>query len=124
MHVPVEFLTALRRNGSLHDISVQANFPDRLPWPHVVRYMHAVTNRNRHLLQILGKTDSTESVDDVNDADEDPKFRSNRVVLLPMLFCVAKQALCMAPKTLFLGLLSTAFDEIGPITRCHKRLIQ
>jgi hypothetical protein len=114
MHVPIEFLTALRHNGSLHDIPVQANFPDRLPSPHIVRYMHAISNQNRHLLQILGRTDSTESVDGMKDADEDPKFRSNRVVRLPMLFCVAQQALQMAPKTLFLGLLSIAYDEIGP----------
>jgi hypothetical protein len=52
----------------------------------------------------------------MNDVDEDPKSRSNRVVLLPALFCVAWQALRMAPKTLVLGLLAAAFEEIGPTT--------
>jgi hypothetical protein len=128
LHVPNDFLIALRQNGSLHSVSVLAShphrFPHRNPLPQVVRYMQAVTNRNRQLSQILGQPASNKGVDGVNDEGEDPKPQSNRVVLFPTLFCVARQAPRMAPKTLFLGLLSTAFDEIGPTATRRKRRIE
>jgi hypothetical protein len=128
LHVPNDFLIALRQNGSQHSVSVLASRPQRLPHriplPQVVCYMQAVTDRNRQLSQILGQPASNKGVDGVNDEGEDPKPQSNRVVLFPTLFCVARQAPCMAPKTLFLGLLSTAFDEIGPMATRRKRRIE
>jgi hypothetical protein len=124
VHVPDEFMVALRKNGSLRDVSVGTSYPDRLPLPHVVRYMQAIAERNRQLPEILGRVANSGNSANGYSGGADPTSRSSRVVLIPMLFHLACQAPRMAPNTLFHGLLSTTFDEIGPIALHCKRRIE
>jgi hypothetical protein len=127
VHVSADFLIALRQNGSLREVSLSARFPDRLPLPHVVRYIQAITERNLQLSQILGRTANTGNSGQSggsNNEGADEACRSRRILLFPKIFCVARQAQRTAPNTLFLGLLSTSYDEIGPIALHRKRRIK
>jgi hypothetical protein len=121
LHVPDDFLIALRANGSLQDVTVSATCPVRLPLPKVVRYMQAITERNRLLPQILSK--AVIRGNSTGNKDVSANLASSRV-LFPTLFCVARQVPRMAPNALFRGLLSISVEGIGPIARHCKRRIE